>query len=258
MAASIKQSPSHLQGISLDAAKPDFEDAAAFGNKTANLAKLKRVLASDPRAVAARSAVPDFCGLSHQLVYGHLTQHAGREFAAALGELNKSLQPGVQPLSGQARAKLGLVRALVHKTFAEHPLAVDQAFVGRHAQHRLMVRSTGKEDSEALPNAGGNESVANVEPSAPAVAEAIGRVVASYFSERSYAQRLLAGDDVHAPPFMPVLLQVMVGETASGHIPSSGVMFTKEPEGPTPHVTQIQSTLGHNEAVVAGLLPADT
>ena len=194
------------------------------------------------------------------------------------------------------------------------------AFLGKIAAKnaRLMVRSTGREDTHHNANAGGNKSVPNVLPYLPAVLGAIKEVVLSYFSERSLKQRIDAHDEsvFSEDVFVPVLLQEMVGEgdnekkgsagsfegegeessdsasaekygasrssrvagtgdvgddvsgfevssTDEGdeegeNIPCSGVMFTQHPESRTPGIMVIQSTWGHNEAVVNSLLPVDT
>lgn len=118
----------------------------------------------------------------------------------------------------------------------------------------LMVRSTGAEDTKELANAGGNKSIPAVKPDIKSISVAIGQVVASYFSEKSISQRLIAKDpQLFGAPFMPVVLQVMVGKN-----PVSGVMFSQEAEGNTKGVTQIQATYGHGEGVVNGLVPVDT
>src|SRR5690606_16762487 len=97
------------------------------------------------------------------------------------------------------------------------------------SNEKLMVRSTGKEDTKELANAGGNESVSNVSPTAKTILQAIGTVVASYFGKKSLIQRLGAGDtSLFDPiPFTPVLLQRMIGEKDK-QIPKCGVMFTEE------------------------------
>lgn len=151
---------------------------------------------------------------------------------------------------------------------------------------RLMVRSTGKEDTDTCANAGGNETVANVQPTAADVSEAMGIVVASYIGTKSLTQRLAVAKDeaqvkeILATPFMPVLLQVMVGEKLGGEkiedvkgvtkLPVSGVMFTTQadmiipkPKDPKAEwqlcgITHLQTTFGHNEAVVNSLVPVDT
>ncbi|MFH1832396.1 MAG: PEP/pyruvate-binding domain-containing protein [bacterium] len=148
----------------------------------------------------------------------------------------------------------------------------------------LMVRSTGREDTKELANAGGNETIAAVRPELVEIWRAIGEVVASYFGEKSFSQRLLSTrsaaqnekkqeneiidaikTELQKEPFMPVLIQCMIGERIwdgtqpeEKDIPVSGVMFTREAEGNTPGVTQIQATYGHNEAVVNSLVPVDT
>jgi len=117
-------------------------------------------------------------------------------------------------------------------------------------KNKLMVRSTGKEDTHDVVNAGGNESVANVLPKISDVACAIGKVLSSYLSRNSLQQRINAGDKtIFQVPMLSILLQVMIGET-DDMMPTSGVMFTQESHGFTPHIVQIQSTYGHNEAVV--------
>lgn len=59
---------------------------------------------------------------------------------------------------------------------------------------KLMVRSSGKEDTRLMANAGSNESIANVEATIEAICAAAHRVVRSYFSEKSLMQRLGLGD----------------------------------------------------------------
>ncbi|KKT01691.1 MAG: hypothetical protein UV79_C0006G0008 [candidate division TM6 bacterium GW2011_GWF2_43_17] len=138
---------------------------------------------------------------------------------------------------------------------------------------RCMVRSSGREDTTELANAGGNETVANVMPKFSSISRAIGIVVGSYFSEKSLLQRLGAGDTtIFDLPMMPVLVQEMVGEapdgmTPEGAIPRCGVMFTEEPEGGLSRITNyektsgisvIQASYGHNEGVVNSIVSVDT
>ena len=83
---------------------------------------------------------------------------------------------------------------------------------------RLMVRSSGKEDTKELANAGGNVSVANVEPSIVPFLTALKAVVISYFGEKSLKQRLLAGDAslFDKVPFTPVVVQITSIRRARG------------------------------------------
>ncbi|MBY0352992.1 PEP/pyruvate-binding domain-containing protein [Candidatus Babeliales bacterium] len=140
--------------------------------------------------------------------------------------------------------------------------------------NKLVVRSTGKEDTETLANAGGNQTVLNVEPNVPALAAALTNVVASYFSSRSLTQRLNAGDPtLFDAPFTPALVQLMISEKPNDNNPSTitrcGVMFTQDPSsatsgsvngklGCTSGITLIQASYGLNEGVVNSTVPVDT
>ena len=138
---------------------------------------------------------------------------------------------------------------------------------------KLMVRSTGKEDTDELANAGGNESVANVSPNTKQLLRAIKIVVASYFSEKSLVQRLASGDrSLRKTPVTPILIQRMIGEKSGEPLPLCGVMFTEETEGAlskakfrdsggqieTSGITIIQAAYGHNEGVVNSIVAVDT
>lgn len=105
------------------------------------------------------------------------------------------------------------------------PANILQHFLNNCRQRdiKLMVRSTGKEDTLELANAGGNLSVVNVEPDELKVFLAIKDVVLSYFSEKSLLQRLKNGDKGLFELdnlIIPVLLQEMVDERAASLSPS--------------------------------------
>lgn len=130
----------------------------------------------------------------------------------------------------------------------------------------LIVRSTGKEDSDTSSNAGGNESVPFVEAKSEDISHALGVVVASYFGQKSITQRLAAGDRSvfeDEKPFVPVLLQVMVGENVAGKdsknedVPRCGVLFTRQSDK-AEGVTFIQTGLGNNEGVVSSQVGVDS
>ncbi|MFZ4098791.1 MAG: PEP/pyruvate-binding domain-containing protein [Chlamydiia bacterium] len=124
-----------------------------------------------------------------------------------------------------------------------------------------MVRSTGREDTEETANAGGNESVSWVPPTAEAMAHAIAEVASSYMNDQSLQQQQVAGVPLDAEPFIPILIQRMIGavpgEATHGRY-ASGVVFTREPQGPTPGVVVIDACFGHGSGVVDALAPADT
>ncbi len=220
--------------------------------------------------------------LESKSIFGEI-QEKWQEFVNAQEATNKT---SIVP---DAQKALADIRALVHKAFAQQFKIDDNrrselhAFLERAKQNKnlLMVRSTGREDSKTLSNAGGNESVSSVKPDFIAISNAMGEVIASYFGEKSIGQRLSFNDpDIFETPFMPVLLQQMIGEPAGGAkvastsaaatsttpmymgngsgVPASGVAFFPEAEGRTPGVATIQATWGHNEAVVNGLVPVDS
>ncbi len=157
-------------------------------------------------------------------------------------------------------------------------VALTELFKQIGTNDRFMVRSTGREDTEELANAGGNESVANVQKEIKDILNAMAIVVSSYFSAKSMTQRLGARDpNLLDAPFTPVLFQKMVGETAQEKpsaginteerktITRCGVMYTEEPEGSTYNIngktsglTLAQVSYGHNEGVVNSIVPVDS
>jgi hypothetical protein len=126
----------------------------------------------------------------------------------------------------------------------------------------LMVRSTGCEDTD-ITNAGGNSSVNYVTPDLEMVFQAVGEVIASYFSIDSLKNRIDAGDNPFTPHLqLAVFLQELVGEPVNGEknplsIPISLVLFTNEPyyvgknEKAGFRVMRISASFGHGEAVVS-------
>lgn len=128
----------------------------------------------------------------------------------------------------------------------------------------LMVRSTGAEDSSNAANAGGNVSVAYVEPNSESFGDAVGKVVTSYFSYDSLNNRIAA--DPEQNPFreelkLAVTAQPLIGEIAGGsddptEVPISLVLVTNEPlyVGEEKfRVMRISATWGHGEGVVENL-----
>lgn len=126
---------------------------------------------------------------------------------------------------------------------------------------KLMVRSTGKEDTKECPNAGGNKSVPNVPPYRAHVLRAFGDVLPSYIMPKSFMQRLECGNnaDLFDKFFGPVLVQVMIGENmATETIPVGCVVYTEESEGKTPGITSTQCSFGHAEGVVESSVGIDS
>lgn len=128
----------------------------------------------------------------------------------------------------------------------------------------LMVRSSGAEDTRQASNAGGNISVAYVEPERSAVCRALGKVVASYFGQASLQNRInSAQNPFEDPQHLAVSLQELIGERVvsdkaksnsdESQIPISLVLFSNEPTyvGKEPfRIMRISATYGHGEGVV--------
>jgi hypothetical protein len=138
-------------------------------------------------------------------------------------------------------------------------------WLAKEKPHFVIIRSTGKEDSDTNSNAGGNASIPFVKPTEKEISENFGVVIASYFGEKSINQRILCGDRSlieDEKPFLPVLMQEMVGENGGASpknedIPRSGVLFTRQSDK-AEGVTFINTGLGLNEGVVTSQVSVDS
>ncbi|KKQ48273.1 MAG: hypothetical protein US69_C0028G0002 [candidate division TM6 bacterium GW2011_GWF2_38_10] len=268
---------------------PSNLPADQYGNKTHNLDLLQTAIKGTVTInnIPFKIEIPEFIGISHQEINQFLTKTL--DFTWPICEqtlwnndatqkedtLNTLLTQKVYPqnfLHKLQSLRQNIIQAFQHSFPFSHN---HKAFIAKVQKNksRLMVRSTGKEDTQELANAGGNETIANVRPEYQALANAMGEVVASYLGEKSLQQRLASAttiDHIHdiiQPPFCPVLIQKMIGEIDGGtpinqlsdlkNIPVSGVMFTTDTEAQTPGISIIQTTFGHNEGVVNSLVPTD-
>lgn len=205
--------------------------------------------------------IPPFFPIEDSPVREHLYR-----FAPRIKELWDSFiktQTGHLSLTEPSIKTLQEIQEIIRTVFTEHAFQnelMKQFLVGLDKEDLLMVRSTGMEDSVDFANPGGNESVAGVEPNEKAVSEAMGIVVASYFSEKSIGQRLQGKQEVITEStFMPVLVQKMIGEKLGGerdpkpeNIVKSGVIHV------TPAGVRIDVSSGHGELVVNSLGPSDS
>nr|MBA3816289.1 hypothetical protein [Parachlamydiaceae bacterium] len=127
----------------------------------------------------------------------------------------------------------------------------------------LMVRSSGAEDSRKLANAGGNISCAYIPPEDSDLCQAIGKVIASYFSIASLQNRLNAKTNPFEEKLsIAVTVQQLIGEDifnptqSNVNPPISLVLFTSEPlyvGGELFRVMRICASYGHGEAVVGNM-----
>ncbi len=264
------------------AAEQQFSPAAlshkaeieGYGYKSSNLMILRDALADKEPHVH----VPEFLPLSSGDGQDLLTQvqlNLLDEWALIVSKLmdpvsidlalaSKTFPPGL--IDASTALSEQIKKSFIRLSERPNQLPSLQKFLDEAKTHnwRLMVRSTGKEDTDKLANAGGNKSVANVSPNAKDVLAAIGEVIGSYFEKRSLTQRLSAGDKtIFDPPLTPVLIQRMIGETVGGadnikDIPVGCVLYTTEPGGKLASVDTLQCAPGHNEGVVQSLVPLDT
>ncbi len=193
--------------------------------------------------------VPDFVGIPSDNIQNFLKEKAGfnlvdkwqailpskekqeetkskKKYTEDFLEKLKDLKEKIEEAFGNFIEEVGKDKAFNFNNAFE-VTDVDELYKG--PSERFMVRSTGREDTKELANAGGNESKSNVIPDSVNILDAMKIVVASYFSEKSLKQRLGAGDPnlFEKTPFTPVLLQWMIGEKDPNKLPKCGVMFTE-------------------------------
>ena len=263
----------------------DIATTQGYGYKTANLFELQKIIKSfNKTKQPIKVQVPEFVGISSNLVVNALNKvdfNIAEQWKIVLDTIpsdekkSQALACKKIPESFWIAQKnfITKLRTAFNKLNKENPFefnkqhkqALTDLFITAN-QNKLMVRSTGKEDTRKLANAGGNESIANVEPTMDGILTAAQEVIASYFSEKSLNQRLGLGDITlfSEEIFCPLLIQRMIGEIKGKEIPSCGVMFTEEVEGgisykeeldesgkiKTTGISLIQAAYGHNELVV--------
>lgn len=247
----------------------DYLNASRFGNKTANLARIDEDI-EELRNSDAKVSVPAFFGIGNDEIISFLAKKGQKEIIEQHWRDYIKAQQEADDLTSEGKAALiGIQNSLRESFLNEEFHLVDEesdkeldAYLNQIGDdNRLMVRSTGKEDTREIANAGGNKSIANVKANRLELSTAILEVLQSYYSERSHKQRIAGGEDKSSllgPLFMPVLLQLMIGEKSGGAIPVSGVVFSREPFANTDGVIAINSTYGHGETVVNGVYPVDS
>ncbi len=237
--------------------------ASRYGNKTKNLEIINATLGAIPH-LRTRTEVPLFFGLSHDFIFSRLNK--GGELHELWQEYQRCQPANERALRAESKLVLKKIRRLIAQRVHENnDIGVE---VLRKLQRKefppqtkLMVRSSSREDSGNLSNAGGNESVAGVEMLPRDIEQALTCVLQSYFSEKSMGQRLLSGDSLEAFPILSVLLQQMVGSQERGRgnpSESSGVLCSVDPETGTPGISRIEATWGHGEGIVTGVADFDT
>jgi phosphohistidine swiveling domain-containing protein len=205
---------------------------------------LQEKLQDYPGKSDLKIAVPKLVSLSHEEISNHLSekfpswQKGWKDFVE-----NFKNQQDKNSLDSKSKEILSEIRAQIKEAFAKNIFGAKIDELGH--PELVMVRSTSMEDSVDLPNPGGNDSKPSKCDQA-SISEAIGEVVASYFSEKSLSQRLKGKDDITKDPFMPVLIQNLVGEGFSNENGQvySGVIYSGNSN------SKIQIAPGHGELIV--------
>ena len=171
-----------------------------------------------------------------------------------------SLEDRLDRLSGldpDDRDAIAAVSAEIREAIGDHPVPADLAAViiraigqaGADAAYAVRSSAT-SEDLPMASFAGQHDTFLNVVGPAE-VLEHVRACWASLFTERAVSYRLRHGVD-HRTVHMAVVVQQMVTPEASG------VLFTADPVTSNREVTTIEAVLGLGEALVSGLVSADS
>lgn len=162
------------------------KQANKYGNKTANLIRLSNLFSPDGDVV-----VPQFQGISHEDILNFLSEE---KLNALWSEFTSHISEGRTIES--ASDILNKIQKLISEAFLTPPSFLSDELIQQFSisNQKMMVRSTGREDTLKIANPGGNESIANVQPTRGEISKAIGMVIASYFSTKSLGQRQSSGE----------------------------------------------------------------
>lgn len=246
-----------------------------WGYKSANLTRLQTMADEVSHRCGCKVSVPAFLPISDKEMRSFLLKFYPKlpeRWQAFLDSIPADKRASFER-EGKAFA-LSEESLLILKDIGDHIEAVFnqrvydtpeiREWLSRQSSEFLIIRSTGKEDSETNSNAGGNASIPFIEKDPKAISSAIGQVLSSYFGEKSVLQRISAGDKslLNESYFLPVLVQAMVGEKVGGAdcsletLPRSGVMFTTSDEM-GPGISKFYIGLGNNEGIVSSRVATD-
>ena len=230
------------------------KNGSIYGNKAANLMELDSIC-KNLSSKYIQIEIPQIFPIADEVIKSHLDANA-KEWRTLWNAFVQEQGAG-KALTEKSKIKLKELHDLIITTFKSHP--VNESIINEiklPADTLFMVRSTGEEDTVDMANPGGNKSVAAVKLDNVSISKAIGVVVGSYVSEKSLTQRLLSGDDISKPSFMPVLIQRMIGEKLNGldkdNIVVSGVMYAHN------NSARIDAAPGHGELIVNSKAAFDT
>src|ERR1700733_7746116 len=216
----------------------DQADAAVVGGKGAALGELSRI---DGIAVP-----PGFCVTTN--AFGRILAGASpiEDRLAGLSRLAPEDGEAIRALSAEIRREVEGVA--IPDAVA---LAITRALArrGEHAAYAVRSSATA-EDLPTASFAGQYDSYLNV-VGPEAVLEHVRRCWASLFSERAVTYRLRNGFE-HGRVQMAVVVQQMVVPRAAG------ILFTADPVTFNRKVATVEASFGLAEALVSGLVNADT
>jgi phosphoenolpyruvate synthase/pyruvate phosphate dikinase len=216
----------------------DRSAGPAVGGKGANLGELARI---DGLQVPA-----GFC----------VTTDAFRDVTSGHGELDGLLH-ALSRLDAAARTAIGDASARIRRLIEDAPVppavvrAITEHLAALGADHAYAVRSSATaEDLPTASFAGQQDTYLNVIGAANILAH-VRRCWASLFTDRAVTYRLQSGID-HRRVQMAVVIQRMVFPQVAG------VLFTADPVTGNRTVSSIDASFGLGEALVSGLVNADT
>ncbi len=216
----------------------DQTQVAIVGGKGANLGELQRI--EGVRVPAG------FC----------VTADAFRRIVAAAPSIDDRLdrlsllspddREAIRPLSAEIRRTLEEVAVPDHLSAA---ITRSVVRIGEHAAYAVRSSATA-EDLPSASFAGQHDTYLNVVGIA-AILQRVSRCWASLFTERAVIYRLRNGVD-HRKVQMAVIVQQMVFPRAAG------IMFTADPVTSNRNVVAVEASFGLGEALVSGLVNADS
>jgi rifampicin phosphotransferase len=222
----------------LDLQEIDQTQAAVVGGKGAQLGELSRIEGIHVPAGycvttdAFRRVIADAPSIDHRL--------------DRLSRLNPDDREAVRTLSAEIRRTLEGI-AIPEDLAAA--ITGELARLGEQAAYAVRSSATA-EDLPAASFAGQQDTYLNVVGPA-AILQHVSRCWASLFTERAVTYRLQNGFD-HSKVHMAVIVQQMVFPEAAG------ILFTADPVTGNRKVTAVEASFGLGEALVSGLVNADT
>jgi pyruvate,water dikinase len=227
-----------MAGYVLDLQEIDGTQVALVGGKAAHLGALSRI--EDIRVPAG------FCVTTDAFRRIMADAPSIDEPLDRLSLLNADDRGSIRTLSAEIR---GILEGIAIPDDLAAAIIGALARLGEHAAYAVRSSATA-EDLPAASFAGQQDTYLNVVGPA-AIIEHVSRCWASLFTERAVTYRLRNGFD-HRKVHMAVVVQQMVFPDAAG------ILFTADPVTGNRQVVSVEASFGLGEALVSGLVNADT